>query len=161
MAFRAVLWQVLLYYQPFVGVFIWKTLHMTLGQFCGRYYQTVKTLATFFQLIPCTFRAVLWQVHSVGPGFDSRPQQKLFFFFPLFWLEGDLSLHSNFQSLLGITIKLWTPRRFFSIFFFDLLQLFEDHFIVNCLSKDRFESIKFKQVFASLCRTLLTYICVK
>ena len=24
-----------------------------------------------------------------------------------------LSLHSNFQSLLGITIKLWTPIRFF------------------------------------------------
>ena len=25
------------------------------------------------------------------------------------------TLHSNFQSLLGITIKLWTPRRFFFV----------------------------------------------
>ena len=80
--------------------------------FCGkRYWQ--KLTEIYLQKL----------MHFIESGFDSPTCQFFFLFFLISFFEGNnffklltstvpLSLHSNFQSLLGITIKLWTPRRF-------------------------------------------------
>ena len=85
--FRTVPWQVLCMYQHrrSVGDFYSKSLHIFRAVLWQLGTTRVKHLATFFQLIPCTFRAVLWQV--LGTFSWSRVRfpaaaRTFFFYFP-------------------------------------------------------------------------------